>query len=328
METKKLGKTNLDLTKIGFGASGFGNLYREISTRQSCAALDKIWDVGCRYFDVAPHYGAGLAERRLGLSLHKYNRDDYILSTKVGRILHPRHEQGVQMPNDFPNEAPFNRHYDYSYSGVMRSFEDSCQRLGTNRIDILLMHDIGSYTHGDQHNKQFKIAMDGGYKAMDELRSQGLVTAIGIGCNEHDVLKEAMPHTDFDCFMLAGRYTLLNQTADDGFLDECAKKNISIILAGVFNSGILASGPKTGSYYDYAPASDEIIAKVQRIYQVCEKHNVDPIAAAIQFPFRHKAITSVMLNAMKEHHLESNLKGITATIPHEFWNEIDTLTHL
>ncbi|MCE0492416.1 aldo/keto reductase [Vibrio salinus] len=328
MEKKTLGNTALKLTKIGFGASGLGNLYHEITYHQAEIAVDNIWNMGCRYYDVAPHYGAGLAERRLGLCLHKYDRCKYILSSKVGRILKPRFEPGEQLPNDFPNEGPFNRYYDYSYSGIMRSYEDSCQRLGTNHLDIILMHDIGSYTHGDNHDKLFKIAIESGYKAMDELRSQGLVKAIGMGCNEHEIFKQSMQYTDFDCFLLAGRYTLLDQTADDGFLDDCVKKNISIISAGVFNSGILATGPVKGAYFNYAPASTEILAKVRKIYQVCNKYNVPPIAAAIQFPFRHKATISVLLNALSEKHMANNMDYLYQSIPTEFWKEIDKLNFL
>lgn len=328
METNTLGNTGLKLTKIGFGASGLGNLYREITTHQAEEAVENIWDMGCRYYDVAPHYGAGLAERRLGLCLHNYDRNDYVLSSKVGRILKPRFEPGEQLPDDFPHEGPFNRYYDYSYSGIMRSYEDSCQRLGTNHLDIILMHDIGSYTHGDQHDELFKIAIEGGYKAMDELRSQGLVKAIGMGCNEHDVFKQAMPYTDFDCFMLAGRYTLLDQTADDGFLDDCIRKNISIIAAGIFNSGIMATGPVKGAYFNYAPASDEILAKVTTIYKMCDKYEVSPIAAAIQFPFRHKSTVSVLLNALSGKHMINNMHHLSASIPTEFWEEIDKLNCL
>ena len=323
MKKNIIKKSNLEISNVGYGASGFGNLYRTVKTSDAIDVIKKCHEVGINYFDTAPHYGAGLSERRLGLALSELDveRSDIIISTKVGRLLEPNKNIGKGTIDGFVNAGPFDRTYDYSYTGIMRSFEDSLQRLGTSYVDILFIHDIGSMTHGENNKELFKVAMESGYKALDELKSAGLVKAIGLGTNEWQVQQETFKYADFDCFMLSGRYTLLEQTAES-FLDQCVEKNVSIIAAAIYNSGILATGPKEGAYYDYEPAPEYILKKVEQIFDLCHKFNVAPTTAAIQFPFVHPAVVSVMQNTMKFKNIEKINAMLDYKIPSEFWSEL------
>lgn len=318
MKTHFIGNTSLKVTELGFGAASLGNLYRPMSATMSMNAVATAWDLGYKLFDTAPFYGFGLSERRLGDTLREVANGEYILSTKVGRLLKPGE---AREKFGFCSPMPFDPVYDYSYDGVMRSFEQSLQRLGLARIDIIYMHDIGRATHGKDHERQFKIAMEGGFKAMDELRSQGLVSAIGLGVNEHEVCEQAMKYTDFDCFLLAGRYTLLEQGALSSFLPKCIEKNISIILGGVYNSGILATGTEGPSvpYYDYVPASNGIIKRVRQIEAVCSDFDVQLAVAALQFPLSHPAVVSVIPGLNSPTRVEQTLSYLNTSIPAEFW---------
>jgi D-threo-aldose 1-dehydrogenase len=283
-------------------------------------SIAKAMELGLNQFDTAPYYGFGLSERRVGNGLRHYDKDDYILSTKVGRILEPCAK--AEDKYGFCSPMPFEPKYDYSYDGIMRSFEHSIQRLGLSKIDILYMHDIGRATHGEEHERLFKIAMEGGYKAMDELRSQGLVSAIGLGVNEFEVCEQAMDHGYFDCFLLAGRYTLLEQKALSSFLPRCVKENSSIILGGPYNSGILATGVRREGvvpHYNYAPASESIINTVSKIEDVCQEFNVPLAAAALQFPLAHPAVVSVIPGLSSASRVETTVAQMQFNIPTEFW---------
>jgi D-threo-aldose 1-dehydrogenase len=277
------------------------------------------WDAGLRYFDTAPIYGHGLSERRLGESLRAFPRDEYVLSTKVGRLLKPVPEGGVTsfFWVDMP---PFDVVHDYSYDGCMRSFEDSLQRVGVSRIDILFIHDIDTFTHGIELQKvHFRTAMDSGYKALEKLRSEGVVKAIGVGCNEWQVCEAALRERDFDCFLLAGRYTLLEQDALDTFLPLCEQRNVSVVLGGGFNSGILATGAIKGAHYNYSEASPEILARVARIEAVCATFDVSLASAALQFVLAHPAIATNIPGTRSKKHLDENVALIGRPIPVEFW---------
>lgn len=322
MKERRLGRTSLFITEMGFGGSGIGNLYRALDNRTSEETVKRAWELEIRYFDTAPHYGCGLSERRLGLALRDYPRQDYILSTKVGRLLRPRRETGRQAGDSFPSEDPFNRVYDYSYEGIIRSFEDSYQRLGSNQIEILFMHDIGRYTHGDKHNKLFKTAMESGYKALDQLRGQGLVKAVGLGVNEWQVCYESFRYADFDCFMLAGRYTLLEQEPLDIVFPECEKRGVSIIAAGVYNSGILVSGPGDHARYDYEVASPEIQRRAARIFEICGQYGIHPSAPALQFPLLHAVVSSVVVGMNSPRHVDENVANLQVEIPDDLWREL------
>lgn len=317
----QVGTTSLQVTELGFGAATFGNLYRPMTDENASSAISKALDMGLNQFDTAPFYGFGLSERRLGDALRKIPAQDYVLSTKVGRILKPCAK--AEDKYGFCSPMPFEPHYDYSYDGIMRSFEDSLQRLGLSKIDIIYMHDIGEVTHGKDHQKHFSIAIEGGFKAMDELRSQNLVSAIGLGVNEYEVCEQAMDHMYFDCFLLAGRYTLLEQKALDTFLPKCVKEKTSIILGGPYNSGILATGVKNEGvvpHYNYEPASQDIIERVGKIEELCADFNISLAAAALQFPLAHPAVVSTIPGLSSAHRVMSTVQQIQENIPAGFWN--------
>jgi D-threo-aldose 1-dehydrogenase len=239
----------------------------------------------------------------------------------VGRLLRPNsgHHPAREA---FLSPMPFEPVYDYSYDGVMRSFEHSLQRLGLDRIDVLLMHDIGAAAHGEQHEGVFRIAMEGGAKAMDELRRAGTVRAIGLGVNEWQVCEAAMDHVDWDCFLLAGRYTLLEQEALQSFLPRCEREGISILIGGAFNSGILATGPVAGARYNYAAAPQSILDKVARIERVCAAHVVPLPAAALAFPLTHPAVSRVIVGMSSQAELAINLDLLARPIPPALWSDL------
>jgi D-threo-aldose 1-dehydrogenase len=319
---KQIGSTGLEVDTLGFGCAPLGNLYHSISDQESKAVLDAAWQAGFRHFDTAPHYGQGLSERRTGDLLRPLQGKEYILSTKVGRILKPAGY--AKERHGFVSPMPFDIQYDYSYDGIMRSFEDSLQRLGLDRIDILYMHDIGSDTHGSENDKHFPIAMQGGYKAMDELRSQGLVKAIGLGVNEYQVCEQAMDYGDWDCFLLAGRYSLLEQESLQTFLPKCQARNCSIIIGGPYNSGILATGVrgKNVANYNYAPASAEIIERVAKVETICDEYHVTLAAAALQFPLAHPSVVSVIPGLGNISRIQSTIDLFHQAIPNEFWQSL------
>jgi|TARA_B110000967_G_C18889599_1_gene566360 D-threo-aldose 1-dehydrogenase len=321
MKQNCIGNTRLQLSELGFGAASLGNLYRQMSTQLAAEVVEAAWASGMRYFDTAPFYGLGLSERRLGDVLRDMPRDDFVLSTKVGRLLKP----GTAADKfGFCSPMPFDPVFDYSYDGIMRSFEDSLQRLGLAHIDILYMHDIGSLTHGDEHERLFKTAMEGGYRAMDELRSAGLISAIGLGVNEFEVCDEAMQYGDFDCFLLAGRYTLLEHQASLPFLEKCLARNISIILGGAYNSGILATGTQgsTIAHYNYEPASADIIAKVKAMENVCADFGLDLPATALQFALAHPAIINVIPGLNSAKRVRQTMGYLDVDIPIAFWGAL------
>ena len=319
-EQRQVGNTDLKLDTLGFGCASLGNLYQAISDQTAADVLQSAWSAGFRYFDTAPHYGQGLSERRTGDQLRGQN--DYILSTKVGRLLKPSGYASER--HGFVSPMPFDIHYDYSYDGVMRSFEDSLQRTGLDRIDILYMHDIGEVTHGDANAHHFPIAMTGGYKAMAELRDQGLVKAIGLGVNEYQVCEQALEHGDWDCFLLAGRYTLLEQESLTSFLPKCEQRNCSIIIGGAYNSGILATGTRGGGtlHYDYGPPSQAIIDKVRLLENLCDEHSISLAAAALQFPLAHPAVASVIPGMGSVRRIRQTLDLFQQSIPDAFWQAL------
>ncbi len=311
-----------EVPPIGFGAAPVGNLYRAIADETATALLDAAWAGGLRYFDTAPLYGFGLSETRLGQALATYPRDAYLVSTKVGRVLEPN--DGWHPQRDyFLDAAPYEPVFDYSYDGVMRSFEDSLARLKLDRIDFLFMHDIGQLTHGADHDEYFRIAMDGGYRAMAELRASGAVGAIGLGVNEWQVCSDAMAHASWDVFLLAGRYTLLEQDALL-FLDRCARDGVSIIAGGVFNSGILATGPLPDAHFDYGAAPAEVASRVSSLQEICATHQTPLGAAALQFPLGHPAVITVIPGIGSQEELNQVLGWATHQIPDALWRDLKT----
>ena len=317
----RFGRVDLEVTAFGFGTAPVGNIFREIDEQTSDSMFQAAWDAGVRYYDTAPMYGHGLSELRTGQSLRWKERDELVLSTKVGRILKPARRGSIDFA-PWTNAAPFEIEFDYSYDGTMRAFEDSLQRLALERIDICFIHDIDRFTRGDAQPEVFAQAMDGAWRALSELRDQGVVTAIGVGVNEWEVCLEALRQRDFDCFLLAGRYTLLEQDALDEFLPLCEERDAAVVVGGGFNSGILATGAVEGAKYNYAPAPAEIMDKVAKIEAVCARHGVPLPAAAMQFVLAHPAVPSFVAGTRTVEQLEKNLAWFGHRIPGEFWADL------
>lgn len=320
----RLGNGGLTFTELGFGAAPLGNLYRAISEDEAQAVLDRAWEAGIRYYDTAPLYGLGLSETRLNHFLRGKPRGDYVLSTKVGRWLRacrPEERDGFGKWFDVPARQEV---YDYTYDGVLRSVEFSLERLGIDRIDILYAHDLDVFNHGTQEALDAKLAefMEGGYKALLRLREEGTIRAFGAGINEWQPCQWMAERGDFDLFLLAGRYTLLEQEALDSFLPLCEARGIGIVIGGPYNSGILATGAKPGAFYNYDPAPKDILDRVSRIEKVCDAHGVRLVDAAFQFPLRHPAVVSVIPGGQGVAEMESNLQAAQAEIPPTLWTDL------
>ncbi len=322
IRTRRIGRTAIEVTEFGAGGFAIGNLGEAIADDTARGALDGAYDAGIRYFDTAPEYGFGLSERRMGDALRSRPRDEYVLSTKVGLLLEPR---AGPLPADamFVDPLPFQTVYDYSYDATMRSFEDSLQRLGLNRIDIVLIHNLDAHVHGEAAlPEHFRTAMNGAYKALDKLRGAGTISAIGLGVNRWEVCDDALEEGDFDCFLLAGRYTLLVQTALDTFLPKCVERGVSIILGAPFNTGILVRPPARKPTFDDTTAPQDVTDRVQRIREVCEHHAVPVAAAALQFPIAHPAVATVIPGIRSKAELAENLAFAALPIPGDLWHEL------
>jgi D-threo-aldose 1-dehydrogenase len=320
-ETREFGRSELNVTAFGYGAAQVGNFFRTMSDADSDEMFQAAWDAGIRYFDTAPFYGHGLSELRTGHSLRWKDRDSYVLSSKVGRLLTPARRADINF-SPWVDAAPFKVHYDYSYDGTLRSFEDSLQRLGLERMDICLIHDVDVFTLGKDQPELFKQAMDGAWRALESLRSQKVVKAIGVGVNEWQVCHEALKQRDFDCFLLAGRYTLLEQDALDEFLPLCQTRGAAVAVGGGFNSGILATGAKSGARYNYAPAPEHMMKRARELEKVCEEFAVPLPAAALQFVVAHPAIPTVISGTSTAAQLAQNLAWFSYPIPKSFWGAL------
>jgi len=304
------------VTELGLGAAQFGNLYRETTDGEAQSAADAAWDAGIRYFDTAPHYGLGLSERRLGAALAGRNRSDYVVSTKVGRLLVPSPDSADRLDDDgFIVPAASRREWDFSRDGILRSFEGSLQRLGLDRVDILYLHDPDN--HWDSASTQ-------GIDTLIELRDQGVVGAIGAGMNQSAMLAEFVRRCDVDIVMLAGRFTLLEQGALDDLLPLAIERNVAVVAAAVYNSGLLGSPrPDADARYDYAYAPPELIARANAIADVCERYGVTLPEAAIAYPLRHPAVVSVVLGMRTASQVASNVSRYDAEIPAALWEELE-----
>lgn len=318
------GNGGFTFTELGFGTAPLGNLYRAISDEEAEAILDLAWEAGIRYYDTAPLYGLGLSETRLNRFLRGKPRDEYVLSTKVGRLLKaatPETRDGHGKWFDVPAR---NEVYDYGYDGVMRSVEFSLERLGVDRIDILFAHDIDLANHGMQEvlDEKLNELMEGGYQALLKMREEGVIGAFGAGANEWQPCQWLAERGDFDIFLLAGRYTLLEQEALESFLPLAEKRGIGIVIGGPYNSGILATGPKPGAYYNYETAPPEILDRVSRIEALCRDHGVRLVDAAFHFPLAHPTVVSVIPGGQGTAEMEGNRKAATATIPPALWSDL------
>ena len=322
---RKLGKTGLSVTELGFGTAPLGNLFRPLSGDVADATLAAAKAAGFGYYDTAPFYGFGLAERRLGDALR--GQPGIVLSTKVGRLLNP--VAGPVDPNavrhGYASPMPFEPVYDYSYDAVMRSFEESLQRLGLSRIDLLYIHDIGRLTHGDANAARMaELTKGGGLKALEELRASGAIAGFGMGVNEVPACLEIMTHARLDIILLAGRYTLLEQTPLDDLFPACEAADTSIVVGGPYNSGILAVGTQSGAplYYDYEPAPPHIIERVRKIEAICTRHGVPLAAAALQFPLAHRLVASVIPGLDSPDRVEQTLSLYRHPVPPALWREL------
>lgn len=326
MKTRMIGKTDLAVTEYSFGTAPLGGLYRACPRDIAMATLDAAWEEGLRYYDTAPWYGFGRAERHVGDFLRDKPKASYVLSTKVGRVMMPVPDDKVP-DYGFVDPLPFDARYDYSYDGIMRCVELSYARLGLNRIDILYVHDIGVYTHGAARNALYlRQLLDSGLKALCELKSSGTIKAFGLGVNEVPVCLDALGQADLDCILLAGRYTLLDRSAVAQLLPLCERKGTSLVVGGVFNSGILATGPVEGAHFDYMPATPEIAGKVGAMMEAAQQRGLPLAAPALQFPLQHPAVASVLTGTAKPESLRRNMALARMVLPGNIYPAFDPYT--
>ena len=325
-ERQTIGRYGLEVTRMGFGGAPFGNLFTPVNESDVIDCLSAAYDAGIRYFDTAPLYGYGLSENRYGANLSRYNRDEFVISTKVGYSLVPRSEDD---PTDqfFVEHPPFKSAFDYSSDAVKRSLEESLERLKTERIDIVYIHDpdegVSLQPEFDPSSaNHFKEAMDETYPVLDDLRSQGVIKAVGVGMNQWQMLADFARAGNFDCFLLAGRYTLLEQASLRGLLSICIEKGVRIVVGGPYNSGILVTGSVEGAFYNYAPAPPRILQKVSKIEEVCKRHGVRLPAAALQFPLAHPAVACVIPGGRTQAEVEVNASLLEEEIPADLWAEL------
>ena len=317
---RRIGRRDVAVSLLGVGTAPFGSMAREDSDASIAGAFAHLYGAGLRYFDTAPFYGLGLAEHRFGASLRTVDRRSLVISTKVGRLMKPI--GGGVAPGVSSGAAPFEVAFDYSYDGTMRSLEHSLQRLGTNALDIVLIHDVNRRWQGDMVEQRYREAMGGAHRALVDLRSAGTIKAFGVGVNDWSILLRFAADGDFDCFMLAGRYTLLDHTALEVFMPDCERRGISVLMAAPFNSGILATGARPGATFFYVEAESEIIARTRRIEAVCARHGIALAAAALQFPLAHPVVASVVTGMRSAVEADANIAHCRATIPKAFWDEL------
>jgi D-threo-aldose 1-dehydrogenase len=315
---------SIALTDLGFGTAPIGGLYRTVSQDEALSTLEAAWEAGMRYYDTAPLYGLGMSETRLNHFLSGKKRSDYVISTKVGRLMEscaPKDRTGIGKFFDTPSRK---ERFDYSYDGVMRSLEFSLHRMGLDTVDILLVHDIDVFTHKSEaaRDEHLRTLMKSGYKALVKLRDEKVIKAFGAGINEWQVAQMMAEQGDFDMFLLAGRYTLLEQEALNSFLRLCEQRGIGIILGGPYNSGILATGPVKGAYYNYDVAPKAVLDRVARIEIISKRHKVKLAEAALRFPMHHPSVVSVIPGAVSPKQVALNIKTFAAKIPKALWRDL------
>ena len=318
---RMLGGSGVEVTELGMGGAPLGAIGARLTGEEADEIVHTAWNAGIRYFDTAPLYGHGLSEKRVGHGLSTLDRSSFALSTKVGRLLVPIAE-GERF-DGMRDEEPFSIQYDYSYDAVRKSFESSLERLGLDRVDVLLCHDIDTWTHADAQSGIFETAKEGALPALMDMRKEGLVRAVGLGVNEWQVCSDVLDLFDVDCFLLAGRFTLLEQEPLEAFLPKCLEHNASIIIGGPYNSGLLAQTERRFATYDYKPSPDDLWEKANAIRGVCEQHDVDMRAAALQYPLRHKAVASVIPGVRSLDEMQQNLSLIQADLPDALWCDLD-----
>ncbi|WP_419992439.1 aldo/keto reductase [Streptomyces boninensis] len=313
MKRSRLGRTDVEVTQLGFGGGPLGGLFEPLDDATAAAALAAAWEAGVRYYDTSPHYGIGHSERRTGEHLRDQARDGFTLSTKVGRLLVPQDPEG-RMDESFQVPATHRRVWDFSRDGILRSVEDSLARLGTDHIDVLFLHDA---------EDRFEDALRTGYPALAELRDQGVVGAVGAGMFDNTKLTRLVTETDADVVMLSGRYTLLDHRALDDLLPACTERGVSVLAASVFNSGLLATDrPAPGARFDYAPAGAELFARAERLADVCAAHGVTLPQAAMAFPLQHPAVAGVVVGMRTAEEARRNAAAFAAPVPPALWDDL------
>ncbi|WP_158815624.1 aldo/keto reductase [Methylocapsa sp. S129] len=324
LPTRRLGRTGATVTELGLGTAPLGENWDIIEEQEAGGLLNAAWDGGVRYFDTSPWYGKGQAEHRVGRALYRKPRESFVISSKVGRLLRRPLKAGPFVRGDWLGGLEFDALFDYSYDGVMRSFEDSLQRLGINRIDVLLIHDLDSWHFkteakvGPYMNQLYT----GGWRALEELRDQGVIKGIGAGFNTMGTIPRYLDLFDIDFFLIAMRYTLLEQDVLDSEFALCAERGVGIVIGGPYNSGILATGATPSAMYNYSPAKPEIMVRVARIEALCKRHNTPLAAAALQFPLGHPIVAAVIPGAISRAQIAQNLAAFNHPIPADLWSEL------
>jgi D-threo-aldose 1-dehydrogenase len=323
LRTRRLGRTDVFVSELGLGTAPIGELFDRVDDDEAAAVVRAAWDGGARYFDTSPWYGRGLSELRLGRSLYRKNRGDFVVSTKIGRLLRRPLKPGP-IRDQWIGGLPFETVYDYGYDGVMRSFEDSLQRLGIPSIDLLLVHDLDGWNHRNpgRLDAYFAQLVTGGWRALTELRDSGAIKGIGAGLNAREAIPRFLDLFDVDFFLLAMRYTLLEQDVLDGEFPRCAERGVGIVVGGGYNSGILATGAVPGAMYNYEPAGPSVLERVTKIEAVCKRWNVPLAAAALHFPLGNPIVASIIPGAIAAKQVEQNLGAFRHKIPADFWAEL------
>lgn len=321
LPVRPLGRSGLEVTTLGFGGAPLGDLYAHLDEAGAIATVETALASGINLIDTSPLYGHGLSEHRIGAALRRSGRKDVAISTKVGRVAEPFAGRGNG--SGYLGGLPHGLRFDYTHDGTMRSLEQSALRLGVDRIDVVLIHDVDVWTHGkDAIEERFAQAMDGAYRALDTLRAAGAVKAIGVGVNEAEMCERFARAGDFDTMLLAGRYSLLEQPGLASFMPLAREKGIGLMLGGVFNSGILATGPIAGAKYNYQPAPRAVLARVAAIEAVCARHGVPLRRAALQFPLGHPAVASLVMGAVKPEEVADQVAELSAPVPAALWTEL------
>ncbi len=321
-QRRTLGRRGPRVTQLGFGAAPIGELYQRIPDDEACATVRAAYRAGVRYFDTAPLYGFGLSEHRTGFALRCYPRDSYVLSTKVGRALQPRVQEFDR--DIWAGGLPFAPRFDYGYDAILRQFEDSLQRLGLDRVDTLAIHDLDRIHHGSEEELEahFGELERSGLRALEQLRGEGVISAYGAGINQIRFCRRFLERTDLDFFLIAGRYTLLDQSALEEVLPACLERGVTVTAAAPFNSGVLATGPSAGARFDYQPAPPEILEKAARMRSICGEFEVPLAAAALQFPLAHPAVCSVIPGAVSAAEVEENVRLTKVEIAEDLWSRL------
>jgi D-threo-aldose 1-dehydrogenase len=321
---RTLGRTGVQVTQLGFGGATLGNLFEAAGDDQAQATLEAAWTAGLRYYDTAPWYGRGLSELRFGRFLRSQPRREFVLSTKVGRVLRAPLKLDSFDRSPWVGGLPFEVVFDYGYTGIMRAYEDSLQRLSLPRIELAIIHDLDAGYHAPEVRVDAYLGQlaTGGFRALADLRDAGLIRGIGVGINEDGMIPRFLELFDVDFFLVAGRYTLTEQGTLSTELAQCVERGVGIVIGAVFNSGILATGAVPGARYNYLDPTPEQVEKVRRVQAVCERHGVPLAAAALQFPLGHPAVASVIPGPIRPEHVARNVATFEQPIPAGLWEDL------